>query len=61
MGEGEGEEAKYDSWDLEFQASYHFQMTLEKLKESKLNDKSDLDRRLEITITELEKVIAFYD
>ncbi len=61
MEEDERLEAKYDSWDLEFQASYHFQMTLEKLKEAKLNDRGDLDRRFAITITELEKVIAYYD
>lgn len=33
---------------------------INKLKEEKPNDRSELDRRYAITITEMEKVLAYY-
>jgi hypothetical protein len=37
------------------------EMALETLKAEKPNDRSELDRRHAIVITEIEKVIAYYD
>jgi hypothetical protein len=34
---------------------------LQALRDAKPNDRSELDRRLAIAITELEKVVAFYN
>jgi len=52
-----------DQLNLEpdLKASWCFQVALEKLKEAKPNNRSEIDRRYAITITEFEKVIAYYD
>jgi hypothetical protein len=48
-------------WPNDFRVSWCFQVTLKELKKAKPNDKSELDRRYAITITEFEKVIAYFD
>lgn len=61
MGENEGKDIAIDDLDVDLQASYYFQIALEKLQQAKPDDRSNIDRRFAITITEFEKVIAYYD
>ena len=53
-------EAAMDDLDLDHQAMAHLHMALDKMKEFKPNDRSDLDRKVAISITEVEKTIAYF-
>lgn len=45
----------------DLQIAYHLQAALEKMQQAKPNDRSPSDRHRAIAITDLERVIAFFD
>ena len=53
--------AEFDDLDPDQQAALFLREALEALHGRKPNDRSAKDRRYAVTITELEKVVAYFD
>jgi hypothetical protein len=56
-----GEKLDVNELEPDEQAAYFLAMAREKLKSGKPNDRSPKDRHWAVTLTELEKVIAYFD
>ncbi len=50
-----------ENWDVEMRVAGAIKNALDVLQEAKPGDRSEIDRRYAITITELEKVLAYYE
>jgi hypothetical protein len=62
MGEKDNaEELAVEDMEPDLQAAYHLRIALETLEKYKPNDRSKIDRHWAVAITDLEKVIAYFD
>lgn len=59
--DGTNESFDISELDPDHQAAYHLRAAYDAMKANKLNDRSPVDRHWAIALTELEKVVAYFD
>jgi hypothetical protein len=61
MDENEQKSIELADLDKDMQTAYHLQVALQAMKDNKPNDRSPTDRHWAVAITDMERVIAYFD
>lgn len=61
MDNNEQESISLAELDKDMQTAYHLQVALQAMKDSRPNDRSAADRHWAVAITDMERIIAYFD